>query len=768
MRYFPTRLTIWCLFACVVCSWLLAPAQIHAQSIPAGFSETTLATLNRPVALAFTPDGRLLVTIQSGQVRLIQNDVLVPTPVLNLASVICTGFERGLVGMTVDPDFATNNYIYVYYTFKGASDCSLTSVPPAFNRLSRFTLPPTNVISLASEVVLLDNIRADGGNHNGGDLHFGPDNLLYISTGDASVEALARDPTALSGKILRIDPKQPQVIPPNNPHANTVGMRICGDPAGVPPGNGPCGEVIAQGFRNPFRFDINPANGQLYINEVGAGTWEEINLWDPSSTSVIDYGWPVREGNCVRGSRIDCGPPPAGLTNPLYAYDHNTGCAAITGSVFVPNGVWPSSFDNSYLFGDYVCGRIYQMFPNQSVNINEPFVSDLGRNSVVTMIFGPHNATQALYYTTISGKVNRLESTSDNNRQPIAQITATPSTGPAPLNVQFSSLGSNDPDGDPLTYDWNFGNGQILTNSVELSPTVIYSRGGVYTATLVVRDNRNGVSQTASVRIDVDNSPPVPQILTPTLTQRFTVGETLTLTGRATDPEDGVLTDTKLIWEVRQHHLDVRYPDNQHFHPWLAPTTGNNISTIAPAPEELFATPSYLEILLTATDSLGRSTTITQTIRPQQAALTIRTEPEGMELIVNKYALTETTVISAWVNDQLTLTALPQVRNGQTWIFDSWADSSPSNVISATRTLTTTTQAMTYTARFRPLLRVYLPFAARNGTAIAGAQRNQSFAMTFNEPASASRWVCQLPGMAAATRPVLAQAMLTRPDQQRE
>jgi hypothetical protein len=212
----------------------------------------------------------------------------------------------------------------------------------------------------------------------------------------------------LLGKILRITPNGE--IPIDNPFSSAVADRC--NTTGRTTAGRKCRETFAWGLRNPFRFafDPNATGTRFFINDVGQSTWEEID----EGQSGADYGWNVREGPCGFAT-ADCGGPPPGMTNPVYAYDHSAGCGAITGGAFVPNGVWPSQYDGGYLYGDFVCGKIVRLEPSGTGGYSPiDFATGLGSTSAVHMRFGPWNgpfgSTQALYYTTYAsgGEVRRI------------------------------------------------------------------------------------------------------------------------------------------------------------------------------------------------------------------------------------------------------------------------------------------------------------------------------------------------------------------------
>ncbi len=569
-------------------------------ALDTGFQDDLVAAIPAPTALAFTPDGRMLATTQPGQLRIYTGGALLGTPALDLGARgdLCANSERGLLGIAVDPNFATNRFIYLYYTVRRGDACSGTPAPA--NRVTRWTLGDDNRAS--GEVVLIDNLLSPAGNHNSGDLNFGKDGLLYISVGDGgSTPLTARQLYALTGKILRIAPNGD--IPASNPYRGADSVR-CNLTGGVADTTKKCQEIYASGLRNPFRmaFDPNALGTRFLINDVGQNTWEEIDL----AQAGADYGWNVREGHCANGSTTDCGAPPAGLTNPLYDYGRDTGCSSITGGAFVPNGLWPAAYDNTYLFADYVCGTIFTLretAPGTWTRGN--FTSGLGGSSAVHLRFGPWagpgGATQALYYTSYAGggQIRRIGYSGAVDRAPTAAITAAPRAGQLPLRVDFDGRASADPDlGDRLTWEWDFGDGTTATTTVlQISHT--YTVAATRTATLRVRDDRGALSEPVAVQIGAGNDAPRPTIIAPTAGTAYVPGQAYTLTGTATDPQDGTLADARLSWQVLLHH-------NEHTHPVLGPIGGNNIGFTAPSHDE---GKNWLEIRLTATDTQGISTT---------------------------------------------------------------------------------------------------------------------------------------------------------------
>lgn len=666
----------------------LAAAAARGQTLPAGFADSLVASVGAPTAIAFTPDGRMLVTTQGGTLRVHQGGVLLPTPALTIPSArICANSERGLLGVAVDPDFATNRFVYLFYTFRKWGVCPTgqpTRTDNPVNRVSRFTLPDTNVVDPASEVVLVDNVRSPNGNHNAGDLRFGRDGTLYVTTGDGGADYAgdsggggsndaSRDEFQLLGKVLRIT--RDGGIPPTNPFQGP-GTARCNVAGETTPGNR-CQETFAWGLRNPFRIALDPnaATTRFFVNDVGQNAWEEVD----ALAAGADYGWNCREGEHVASSSGPCSPAPPGMVDPVWEYPHGStvpgttasGCNSITGGAFVPNGLWPG-FDGAYLVADYVCGAIFRLTESGGAWGASDFVKGLGSSSATSLTFGPWGTAQALYYTTYAGggSVRRITYGVAGNSPPVASASATPRGGSVPLDVTFSAAGSSDPDpGDVLTYFWDFGDGSPAFSTTSPTTPHTYATPGTYTVTLRARDQGFAFSAPVTLTVVPGNQLPVAAIASPAAGATFAVGETVTLTGSGTDAEDGALPPSSLSWTVLLHH-------DTHTHPFLGPTAGNGLTFPAPAPEDLpAATNSWLEVVLTVTDSAGLTHTVSRDLQPRKVTLTFATVPPGLHVTVSGTSLPGPSAVTAWEGWSLAVDAPPQSGPGGAWYeLESWSD----------------------------------------------------------------------------------------------
>ncbi|HVQ29195.1 MAG TPA: PQQ-dependent sugar dehydrogenase, partial [Vicinamibacteria bacterium] len=658
-------------------------------AVPAGFQDTLVqGSLAGPTALAFTPDGRLLITRQAGVLRIYAGGALLPTPAITLANV-CSSSERGLLGVAVDPEFgASNNFVYFYYTVNKAGTC--------VNRVSQFVLPATNVINSATEVVLLDNMHSTAGNHNAGDLNFGKDGYLYVSVGDGGCDYLtpfgcaganqaSRNQNTLSGKILRIT--RDGDVPPDNPFlgAGTASCKAGDAAAGLK-----CQETFAWGLRNPFRFAMDPAalGVRFFINDVGQGAWEEIDL----GVKGADYGWNCREGAHVNPEAgTKCSPVPPGLVDPIFEYGHSS-CGSITGGAFLPTGFWPSSRDGHYFYSDYNCGTIFELSPKAGGGYQSAdFATALGGSSAVHLVFGPYLGGTGLYYTNYQGggQVRVISFTGAANRSPQARLAANPALGAPPLVVTFDAAGSSDPDGDPLTYVWDFGDGSPGTETPTLTTVHTYLFAGVFTAVLRAKDSSGALSDPVALVINVGNTPPVPSITAPAVGELYRVGQSVTLVGTATDAEEGVLPASRLTWNVLLHH-------DAHTHPFLTDVVGNNVALVTPPPEDIEAClTSFLEIRLTATDSAGSSTTVVQSFDPRKVAVNLETSPSGLTLNVNSTPFVAPATLTSWDNYALQVSAPDQAIGATDYAFVAWSDGG-----AQTHTFTTPSTATTLGAAF--------------------------------------------------------------------
>jgi len=308
-----------------ICFWVVATCLgINGATLPPGFTETLVANgLASPTAMEFAPDGRLFVCQQGGQLRVIKNGVLLATPFVSLA--VDSNGERGLLGIAFDPDFQTNNFIYLYYTPSASS--------PRHNQVSRFTANG-DVVAAGSEVVILslDNLSS-ATNHNGGAIHFGSDGKLYVAVGENANPPNAQTLNNRLGKMLRIN--SDGSIPTDNPFFNTA--------------TGLNRAIWSLGLRNPFTFAFQPGTGRMFINDVGQSTWEEIN----DGIAGSNYGWPTTEGPTNNPS----------FRTPIFAYGRtpsDTGGCAITGGTFYnpPTIQFPNNYIGKYFFSDLCSGWI--------------------------------------------------------------------------------------------------------------------------------------------------------------------------------------------------------------------------------------------------------------------------------------------------------------------------------------------------------------------------------------------------------------------------
>jgi len=305
----------------VLLALALTMGQLRAQSFPASFTQIAVATgISNPTVLAFAPDGRIFIAQQNGVLRVVKSGTLLTAPFLQLA--VDANGERGLLGIAFDPDFTTNQYLYVYYTVPSSGTVTV------HNRVSRFTANG-DIAQTDSEQVILDLDPLGATNHNGGSIVFGPDRKLYVTTGENANPANSQNLDNYLGKVLRV---------------NTDGSVPIGNPFST--GSEARKRIWAYGLRNPYTLAFQSGTGRLFVNDVGQETWEEIN---DATTGGLNFGWPQAEGNSSN---------PA-FTNPVFAYPHSpvgneNGCAITGGTFYNPTvTTYPAAYRGHYFYQDF-------------------------------------------------------------------------------------------------------------------------------------------------------------------------------------------------------------------------------------------------------------------------------------------------------------------------------------------------------------------------------------------------------------------------------
>ena len=311
-------------------------------TLPEGCTWSRIASgITGATAMEVAPDGRVLVCEQTGALRVVKQDKLLAAPFLTIK--VDSTWERGLIGVTLDPDFAVNGHVYVTY---------VAPEPYPHHRVSRFTAVG-DVAAANSEQILFkgdDQTKLGGvvpAGHQGGALHFGMDGKLYVALGEQTAGAPAQAMDTLQGKLLRINTDGS--IPADNPFYRKA--------------HGKYRAIWALGLRNPFTFAVQPGTGRIFINDVGQSAWEEIDL----GVAGANYGWPVSEGP---------------TNDPRFrAPIHHYPVASIAGGAFCPTGAstgFPARYRGKYFFADFVKGWINVLDPEHPEKV-ETFATGLAR-----------------------------------------------------------------------------------------------------------------------------------------------------------------------------------------------------------------------------------------------------------------------------------------------------------------------------------------------------------------------------------------------------
>jgi len=701
----------------------LRPAPTAAVTLPAGFQEQIAFTgLVRPTNIEFAPDGRVFVAEQRGVIKVF--DTLAdPTATVfaDLSTNVHNQWDRGLLGLSLAPNFPADPWVYVLYTY----DAPPGGTAPVWNdvcanandgtcvvtgRLSR--LQADGNVMTGSEQVLIHDWCQQYPSHSIGDLHFGADGALYVTGGDgASFSATdygqlgnpinpcgdppggamtppgaeggalrsqdvrtTADPTTLDGAVLRLDP--------------ATGAAMAGNPL-IGSGDPNARRIVAYGVRNPFRFTIRPGTNEVWLGDVGWGTWEEIDRVVDPTAGVTNFGWPCYEGagrmssydnaNLTLCETLYTG---GGVTGPYFTYHHAsqvvageacpTGGSSVSGAAFYPTagGPYPAAYRGALFFADYSRNCIWAMKPASPGGLP-------GTDTIETFAAAAAGPTDLavgpggeLYYTDLPGGTVRRIRYFPGNQPPTAVISASPTSGPAPLTVTFSGTGSTDPDPADqgmLAYQWDFTNDGTV-DATTPTATFTYQSVGVFTATLTVRDTL-GATHTSTVTINSGDAAPTAVIDTPAAGVTWAVGDTITFSGHATDPQQGTLPAAALHWQLRMQHCFTL--DSCHTHLVQEFTGVVDGSFVAPDHEY----PSHLELVLTATDATGLSHTAVRRLNPKTVVLTFASSPAGLQLTVG--ASTQAAPFSRTVIQGSTVTVsapTPQKYRGKTYDFTSWSD----------------------------------------------------------------------------------------------
>jgi glucose/arabinose dehydrogenase len=716
----------------------LAPAGAGAASLPSGFRDSVaLEGLNAPTAFRIAADESVFVAEKNGEIlRFDDLDDSSPTVFADLREPVYDNGDRGLLGLALDPGYPARPYVYALYTAdhvlgEGPPDEARWGQPPNFEgdpcpkppdadvdacpvsgRLVRLTAAGGKAVD---EETLVEGWCQQFSSHSVGDLEFGPEGALFASGGEGasftvsdygqfgwphknqcddppggedlqppeaeggSLRALdlltPADPAGLSGAVIRVDPETGAGWP-GNPFSSSLDANAR--------------RVIAFGFRNPFRFALDPADGEVYVGNVGNSSFEEIDRFPSAPASAYDSGWPCYEGPLrnpnFQGLEIGLcdglyAAEPGSTDAPFYYYAHAAGVtpadpcpiggSAITGSAFYDGGEFPPEYDGAFFFADSVRGCIYAILAGDDgepdPSTTRPFLVEGGAYTGADIQVGTDGS---LYYLSLFGDED-LHRISYQPGSPLARLAADKEWGALDLTVHFDAGGSEDPDGGALDYAWDLDGDGLFESAGGSSRTLTFKKPENRTIAVEVSD-QEGKSSTAQVRVYPGDTPPLPQIEDPDGSLTWAVGDRIefSASARAKEGNGAQLPATSLYWRSSILHCRLG-SENCHAHP--LPVFPGVDSGALTAPDHDY--PSRIRLTLTATDSRGLSATRTLELLPRTVALRIASDPPGVPLTAGTLSGPAPFPLTAIEGSNLTLVAPQQAQlGGDSFAFQGWSD----------------------------------------------------------------------------------------------